>query len=200
MANRESEGYVLLNRNILEWRWTNVHKTAYLFIIMILLANYKDMDFKGVKIQRGQFVTSLESLANTTGLSIQEVKTAISHLKATGEITSKSTNKFRIITIVNYDNYQKVTSKITNKATSKQQATNKQLTTREKKVNNVIQEKNKKSLRSDPPSEGFRRGTDDFRNRSHLLLKEDEGTVDDIPMAYRDMFDQFADYWRWRNQ
>jgi len=38
------------------------------------------------------------------------------------------------------------------------------------------------------------------KNDSHLRLAADEGTVDDIPDCYRDMFDNFADYWRWRNQ
>lgn len=64
--------------------------------------------------------------------------------------------------------------------------------------------KKNRSLRSDSPFGGFERGTDEFRNRSHLLLKIDEGTLDDIPTVYRDgtyqAFDNFADYWRWRNQ
>ena len=64
--------------------------------------------------------------------------------------------------------------------------------------------KKKRSLRSDSPFGGYERGTDEFRNRSHLLLKQEEGTVDDIPTVYRDgtyqEFDNFADYWRWRNQ
>ena len=201
MANRESEGYILLNRNILNWRWAKNPKTAYLFIMMIIHANYKDMDFHGRKIHRGQFVTSLESLAKSTGLTVQECRTAIFHLKSTGEITSEATNKYRIITIVNYNDYQDSTSRSTNRSTSKQQAINKQSTTREKKVNQGIKEKNNKSLRSDCPSDTPERGTDEFRNKSHLLLKPDEGTVDDIPVRYRELCNNdFAVYWGYRNQ
>jgi len=203
MANRESEGYVLLNRNILNWRWATNPKTAYLFIVMILHANYKEMEFQGAKIHRGQFVTSLQSLAKSTGFTVQEVRTGILHLKSTGEITEQSNNRYRIITIVNYDDYQETTSKSTKTSTGNQQAINKQSTTREKKGIKGIQEKNipPKSPKGDnPPSEKLVRGTDAFRNRSHLLLKPEEGTVDDIPMVYRDLFNNFPDYWRNRNQ
>ena len=76
----------------------------------------------------------------------------------------------------------------------------------EKDTDNVLTEKEKRKPPKSPtggqsPSgEEPVRGTDAFRNRSHLLLKEDEGTVDDIPMVYRDMYDNFPDYWRYRNQ
>ena len=32
------------------------------------------------------------------------------------------------------------------------------------------------------------------------FLKPDEGTVDDIPVSYRDQFNSFADYWGYKNQ
>ena len=38
------------------------------------------------------------------------------------------------------------------------------------------------------------------KNTSHLRLGPNEGTVDDIPDSYRAMFNNFADYWRYRNQ
>ena len=45
------------------------------------------------------------------------------------------------------------------------------------------------------------RGTDAFRNQSHLLLKPDEGTADDIPVRYREMCNNdFKTYWGYRNQ
>lgn len=67
-------------------------------------------------------------------------------------------------------------------------------------------EKAYREIPPNPPKGGsspdgeFQRGTDAFRNRSHELLKPEEGTVDDIPQLYREMFNSFADYWRYRNQ
>lgn len=76
-------------------------------------------------------------------------RTSLDHLKATGEITIKTTNKYSVITITNYDSYQDDNTQDNVKVTSKQQADNKQLTTtkKEKKENkdkNIFKEKNKK--------------------------------------------------------
>jgi hypothetical protein len=64
-------------------------------------------------------------------------------LKSTNEITSKSTNKYTIITVVKWEEYQLLCEKSTNKSTSKltndQQTTNKQLTT-DNKYNNINKE------------------------------------------------------------
>lgn len=82
--------------------------------------------FMGVQIGRGELATSYKSLSEQTGMSVQNVRTALNHLKLTGEITSGQHSKFSVISIVNYDLYQ---SQLTSKLTSSQQAANKQLTT-----------------------------------------------------------------------
>jgi len=53
----------------------------------------------------------------------------------------------------------------------------------------------------DSPNGRVKRGTDEFRKVSHLILSEEEGTADDIPMRYREQFNNnFAEYKRFRNQ
>ena len=75
-----------------------------------------------------------------------------------------------------------------------------------KHTKKAIRESNKNIPPKSPtggqtPSGIPERGTDEFRNRSHLLLKPDEGTADDIPPRYREMCDNnFETYWRYRNQ
>jgi len=103
-----------------------------LFIHFLLLANHEGATWQGLDIEKGQFITGLDKLHASTGISVQTLRTCINRLKSTGEITNKSTNKFRLITIVNWEDYQcddkKVTSKSTNNLTNNQQTTNKQLT------------------------------------------------------------------------
>ena len=118
------EGYILLHRKIVNWEWFNDTNTFIVFIHCLLRANWRDGRFKGVEIKRGQFVTSLPKLAEETKLSIQQVRTSLSHLKSTGEITDTVTSKYRIITISKYDEYQCPNSQLT----ANQQATNRQLT------------------------------------------------------------------------
>jgi len=194
----EKTSYIRIDRNILRWKWWSHHNTLVVFLFLLIEANIKDNGFLGILVHRGQVVTSLPSLCKNTGLSIQSVRTAISHLKSTGEITVKTYPKFSVITIVNYDKYQDLTGK----STYNQQATNSQLTGNQQHYEKKEKkEKKEKNSRSAPmPSGQPQRGTDDFRTKSHLLLKRDEGTVDDIPTMYREMFTDFCQYWDWRNQ
>ena len=85
--------YIKLSRGLLEWEWYTDINTTRLFIHMLLKANWKDGNFKGTTIPRGSFVTSIRKLSDETGLSDREIRTAISHLKTTGEVTSKTTSK-----------------------------------------------------------------------------------------------------------
>lgn len=117
-----NSSWIKLHSGFTEWEWYKDNNTKSLFIHCLLKANWKNGSFQGVEIPRGSFVTSLDHLAKELGLTIQQTRTALEHLILTGEITNKSTNKYRIITIVKYDLYQEVTNNLTNK----QQATNKQ--------------------------------------------------------------------------
>ena len=118
--------WIKIDRNILRWGWYKDNNTKALFIHLLLMANIKPNMFMGVQIGRGELATSYKSLSEQTGMSVQNVRTALNHLKLTGEITSSQHSKFSVISIVNYDLYQ---SQLTSKLTSSQQASNKQLTT-----------------------------------------------------------------------
>ncbi|MDO4615544.1 MAG: hypothetical protein Q4B15_07930, partial [Lachnospiraceae bacterium] len=98
--------YIKLNRKILNWEWYDDVNTRLLFIHCLLRANWMETSWHGVKLKRGEFITSLASLAEETNLSVRNVRTALKHLKATGEVTSRKYAKFRIISIKNWDLYQ----------------------------------------------------------------------------------------------
>jgi len=97
------------------------------------MANREPKSWHGVEIPRGSFVTSYQHLAEETGLTVQQARTAINHLISTHELTYQSTHHYSLITVCRYDDYQsdeiKPTRQSTRKLTSNQQATNKQLTT-----------------------------------------------------------------------
>ena len=77
-------GFIKIDRGILDWEWYSDINTTRLFIHLILKANWKDGRFQGVKVPRGSLVTSLPTLAEETGLSLQQIRTAEKHLKSTG--------------------------------------------------------------------------------------------------------------------
>ena len=155
-------GWIKLHTKFLEWEWADDPNMVSLFIHLLLMANYKECEWHGIKIERGQFVTSLSKLSAKTGISIQTLRTCLNRLQSTQEITSKLTNKYRIITICKYDKYQvveQVTNKQTNKqVTSNQQATNNQLTTAIEYKNNRnidIKEKERDKEKEKPLAQSF---------------------------------------------
>ena len=113
--------WIKIDRNILHWGWYQDANTMRVFLHLLLTANVKPHKFMGVTIGRGEVATSYTKLAETLEISIQNARTAISHLKSTGEITVKPHPKFTVISIVNYASYQA-------NQQANQQATNRQLT------------------------------------------------------------------------
>ena len=130
--------FIKLDRNIMEWRWYQDANTFRIFVHMIMKANIRDHDFEGITIHRGELATSLPSLSNDLKISIQSCRTALNHLKSTGEVTCRKYPHYQVITIVNYELYQ---SSLTGRSTGGQQATNRQLT------GDQHQSKNEKKVR-----------------------------------------------------
>lgn len=128
-----SQGWICLHRQMLEWEWYSDINATRLFIHCLLKANHKEKKWQGKVIPRGSFITGRSVLADETGLTEQQIRTAITKLKSTNNITIKATNKFSLITLVNYDMYQdkpvETTSKITSKPLNEQPTDNQQVTT-----------------------------------------------------------------------
>lgn len=122
-------GWIKLHRKMVKWEWYDDHNTCRLFLHLLLTVNYKPTRWKGIELLPGQRVFGLLKLSEECGLSVQTIRTCLTRLKSTREITIKSTNKFSILTIVKYDEYQIQEEEITIKSTNNQQTTNKQLTT-----------------------------------------------------------------------
>lgn len=101
-----NNNFIKLSRKMLKWEWYTDTNTKTLFIHCLLRANWKKSKFKGETVERGEFITSLQSLSNETGLSLQNVKTALKHLELTEEIKTKTLKFGRLIVVVNYDVYQ----------------------------------------------------------------------------------------------
>ena len=124
----------------MNWEWYKDSNTKGVFIHCLLKANWKDGKFEGKVIKRGSFVTGRKKLAEELELSEQQVRTALKHLISTNEITISTTNKYSVITIVNYELYQQVNQQTNQQLTNNQPTTNQQLTTIEEYKNNRIKD------------------------------------------------------------
>lgn len=122
-------GYIRIDRRILEWEWYSDANTSRLFIHLLLKANWKPGRFQGIEVPVGSLVTSYNSLAAETGLSVRNIRTALSHLQSTGEVTCKCHSKYSVISIKNYTLYQLGDTVTDTQVTSNRHASDKQVTT-----------------------------------------------------------------------
>ena len=99
-------GYIQIYRQLTEWGWYKDIPTCKLWLHILLRANFKESQFMGSEIPRGAFVTSLQGLADESGLTLKQVRTALGKLKKTGEITVESNRHYTVITVSRYDEYQ----------------------------------------------------------------------------------------------
>jgi len=114
-----------------------------ILITLLAMANFndKEWEWKGEKFkaEKGQFVTSLESIAKNSGkgVSIRNVRTALERFEKLEFLTNESTKTGRLITIVNWLLYQqdeKENDKPPDKDLTKtRQRPDKDLTTREER-------------------------------------------------------------------
>lgn len=145
-------GWVKIHRQIVQWEWFKQDHTVRLFLFILVQAAYEEKRWKGIVVRRGQLVTSLPSLAESLGISIQSVRTSIRRLKSTGEITDISTGSYRIITIEKYEEFQMnkedPTDDPTGIPTGRQQTSNRPLTA-SKEVKKVKKGITEESILSD---------------------------------------------------
>jgi len=98
--------YIKLDRKILKWEWYKDSKVKSLFAHLLLIASFEDCQWQSHDIKRGQVLTGRKELAEETGLTEKEIRTALKKLMSTGEILKEVFNKFSIITVCNYEKYQ----------------------------------------------------------------------------------------------
>lgn len=103
---QELNGYIKLFRKLIRWGWYQDSVVKDLFLHCLICASYKDFEWMGMELKAGQFITGRKKLAEELGFSEQQIRTAISKLESTGEISVFSTNKYSIITVTNWENYQ----------------------------------------------------------------------------------------------
>lgn len=123
-------GWFKLHRKIIDTSFYCKPLTCHLAIHLLMIANTEDKEtfFNGqfIKVKRGECIVGRNKLSRDTGLSEQEIKTASKHLLNCHFITSKSTNRYTLISILKYDDYQ---GKQTAEQPAEQPATNQQPTT-----------------------------------------------------------------------
>lgn len=162
-------GFILLHRKLLEWEWYDDINTKSLFIHCLLKANHKDNNWRGQLIKRGQFFTSLNHLSFDLKLTTKQIRLSLEKLIKTNEIQSKGANKGTMITVCNYDSYQKKQI-LKDKQTDKERANKGQTEGKQRATNN-----------------NDKKGNNDNNDYKKILLSEIK--ISDLPNGYLEYYE-----------
>ena len=146
-------GWITIDRKIRDWEWYQDISVKTLFFECLLAAQWADTKYKGVLVKRGQFITSIPKLAESTGLSIKQVRRALKCLVGTGEVADNASSKGRIITVMKYDEYQNMADKKADKGQTKGRLrADKGQTegTLNNNINNIKEEEQRKEKNQEP--------------------------------------------------
>ena len=134
-------GYVKLWRCIEDSGLVGQPTAFYLYSFLLLRATHKQKSFVAggavFNLDPGQILVGRNKLSEETGLSVQQIRTALELLKKLSIITCETTNKCTIVSIVNWDTYQNQQPAVNQqsnqqsnqRSTSGQPAVNQRLTT-----------------------------------------------------------------------
>jgi uncharacterized phage protein (TIGR02220 family) len=122
-------GWIKLHRSIMEHWVSDEPELLAVFIRLLSEANHtnKARLFNGclVDVKRGQLIYGREAFSKRSGVSIAKLRRYMALLQKSDTINQQITNKYSIITITNYDQYQVIDQQ----TTSESPAANQQVTT-----------------------------------------------------------------------
>ena len=190
-------GWLKIHRELMDKPiWLNSTPEQKVILIAILcIVNHSEADWEweGEKYhcEPGQKITSIDAIKAKCGkgISSQNVRTALLRFEKLGFLTSKSTNKGRLITIVNWGLYQRDDDKPNNETnrqlTGNSQATNRQLTTNKKNKEEQKEKENKELINE------WQRGNDFLLSHARERLPEETYTEKEFKEMHEDCHKRF---------
>jgi len=131
------KGWILIHRKLKDKGFYKKSCYVHLWVHILLSANHKPKEFmwnnNTIVVKEGQFITGRKELSKVTGISETTIERILDYLEKEHQIGQQKTTKYRLITIVNWKDYQIKDNKRT---------TNGQQTDTNKEYNNVKNEKN----------------------------------------------------------
>lgn len=115
-------------RSLTDWEWYTDSHMVHLYIHLLIKASPKTAKIRGIEVDRGELITSLQRLSAETGLSIRCLRTCLDRLENDKLIDKQTTNKWQRVKVCNYDSYEiaepRSDKQTTSKTTSKRHAEN----------------------------------------------------------------------------
>lgn len=96
-------GWIGINRDIINYSIYKDHGAMRVLLHLLLTVNYSAVEWQSITIDRGETVTSLKRLSEELGMSKNTLLKSLSTLESAGEVSKRTTNKYTLIRVVNYN-------------------------------------------------------------------------------------------------
>ena len=190
-----NNGWIKLHRKILKNPICTKPTWAWLWVVLLLLANHEEGDsfiWNGqiMKLNKGQFVTGRKKLKELTGIPESTIERALTHFEKIGQqIEQQKTTKYRLITILNWNDYQKTDNRRT---TDGQQTDTFKNVKKYKNIKNIVAGIN--------PANPYNEAKDFFTGGSTYTEIYNSLSQNTSPEIIKRELDKFIFYWTEKNK
>jgi hypothetical protein len=137
-----TNGWVKLHRKILDNPICRKPNYSWLWVVLLLKANHKEHSFiwnnEKQICKKGQLLTGRKELSNETGIKEGTIETILNYFESQHQIQQQKTTKFRLISVLNWEEYQDIQQEF-------QQQTDNKLTTNRQQNDTNNNDKNNKN-------------------------------------------------------
>lgn len=116
-------GWIKLHRKLLNNPIAKKPTWAWLWVVLLLLANHEDehsfiWNEQRINLEKGQFVTGRKKLREISGIPETTIERILNYLETGHQIGQQKTTKYRLITILKWKSYQNLDSNPVNRRTT----------------------------------------------------------------------------------
>ena len=148
--SQDRESWIKVYRKSIDSKFAKNMELFGFWNYLLLKAQFKkSFDNFGTELHAGQFSTGRKQISLETGLSESKVERFLKKLEIEHQIEQQKTSKNRIITITNWDNYQRCEQHIEQQVNNKRTTSEQQVNTleeckerKERKERNILSSKN----------------------------------------------------------
>lgn len=106
IINNQAYGYIKLYRSLKKYKYYKDSCYVHLWIHLLMNARRHPKQIDGITVQPGQILTGRKKLAQETGISESKIQRILAKLVSEQQVKQHTTNKYRLITISNWPQYQ----------------------------------------------------------------------------------------------
>ena len=114
---QKNQGWIKIHRSLIDKGYYKHSAYVHLWVHLLMLANHAQAEFmwngKMIKIKSGQFITGRLNLSQDTGIPQTTIERILDVFVNDHQIGQQKTTKYRLITILNWEKFQKVDNKRT---------------------------------------------------------------------------------------